>query len=72
VFEHQLGLTFEENLWGPTELLGHRRWGVALPHPNSRGNKWGLEHYIRSETLLAIRGELASDDQEIAADRGRR
>lgn len=58
VFERQFGVTMDGNAWGPGQLLGHLRWAVALPHPNSRGNRWGLEHYIEHATLAEIRSSI--------------
>lgn len=58
VFEQQFGVSMDRNAWGPGELMGHRRWVVALRHPNSRGNRWGLEHYIERATLAEMRSSI--------------
>ena len=56
--KQQLEVPFEGREWGPGELMGSRRWVLTLPHPNSRGNRWGLEHYIQTDTLYELREAL--------------
>jgi hypothetical protein len=61
-FEHELGVTVEGHVWGPSELLGQKRWVLSLPHPNRRGSLWGLDPYFDEKTRVKIRGFLPAGD----------
>lgn len=58
-FTSEMGLSVHDRVSGPEPLADRIRWVIALPHPNSRGKRWGLEHYLDAAAILGIRGALA-------------
>jgi len=59
-FTSEMGLSIHDHVWGPEPLAGRKRWVITLPHPNSWGKRWGLEHYMGARTVARIRADLTS------------
>jgi hypothetical protein len=57
-FLGELGIGLVDRVWGPGELLGRERCVVALPHPNRRGARWGLEAHL-GETATRLVTDFA-------------
>jgi uracil-DNA glycosylase len=55
--EQHLAVRLMRRIWGPNDLLGQRRWVLSLPHPGSH-KPWGLENYVRADTLAQFQEDL--------------